>query len=100
MKRVKAVPKGTCEFEVKRAALIQRTLDEKIPPELRISQDIIGNENTPIDVSGIPGSCSLLTAEDIDITENYDAVGLAAAIAVRKYTAVAVATAFSKRKSV
>ncbi|KAM5357926.1 hypothetical protein ACJZ2D_015766 [Fusarium nematophilum] len=51
----------------------------------------------PVDVSGIPATCGILTAEEIHITEGYDAVSLAAAIASRKFTAVAVAIAFSKR---
>lgn len=90
----KAVPQGTPEFEEKRTALL-RTFYEKIPREYYIPQDII--DNPPTDVSGIPSTCGILTAEEIEITENYDTVSLAEAIAARKYTAVAVAKAFSKR---
>lgn len=37
----------------------------------------------------------MFSAEEIALTEDYDAVDLAKAIAQRKYTAVTVATAFS-----
>ncbi|EFQ28957.1 amidase [Colletotrichum graminicola] len=45
----------------------------------------------------VPGECGILSNEEIYITENFNAVGLAAAIAQKKFTAVAVATAFAKR---
>ncbi|KAK7427344.1 hypothetical protein QQZ08_006113 [Neonectria magnoliae] len=90
----KAVPRGTLEFEAKRAALLQ-TFAEKIPLEYHLPQDLIANP--PTDVSGIPATCGILTPDEVNITGSYDAVGLAEAIAARKYTAVAVATAFSKR---
>jgi len=90
----KAVPQGTPEFEEKRTALL-RAFYEKIPPELHLSQGII--DNPPADVTGIPSACGILTAEEIEITESYDSIGLAEAIAARKYSAVTVAKAFSKR---
>jgi amidase len=66
-----------------------------VPPEYRLPQALIANP--PNNVSGIPSTCGILSAEEIQITETYDAVGLAEAIASRKYTAVAVTTAFLKR---
>ncbi|KAL6413078.1 putative amidase [Ilyonectria robusta] len=90
----KAVPQGTPEFETKRASLLQ-ALAEKVPSEYLLPQELINSP--PLDVSGIPATCGILTAEEVEITETYDAVGLAEAIANKKYTAVAVATAFSKR---
>lgn len=90
----KVVPEGTPEFEAKRKALI-RAFNEKVPLEYYIPEDIV--KNPPTDVSGIPNTCGILTSEEIEITESYDCTGLAEAIATRKYTAVAVATAFSKR---
>ncbi|KAH8734273.1 putative amidase [Ilyonectria robusta] len=90
----KAVPQGTPEFETKRASLLQ-ALAEKVPSEYLLPQELINSP--PLDVSGIPATCGILTAEEVEITETYDAVGLAEAIATKKYTAVAVATAFSKR---
>lgn len=90
----KALPQGTPEFEAKRAALLE-AFWSKVPTEYFLDEEIF--LNPPRDVSGIPLSCGLLTAEEVEITEKYDAVGLAEAIAQRRYTAVAVATAFSKR---
>ncbi|KAM0550779.1 hypothetical protein ACHAPJ_008642 [Fusarium lateritium] len=54
-------------------------------------------ENPPKNVTKVPQQCGLLSSEELDITENYDAVGLAAAIASKKLPAVAAATAFAKR---
>ncbi|KAK5060188.1 hypothetical protein LTR84_010072 [Exophiala bonariae] len=90
----KPIPQGTPEYEEKRTALL-RAFYEKIPREYYVSQSII--DNPPADVTGIPASSGILTAEEIEITENYDTISLAEAIAARKYTAVTVAKAFSKR---
>jgi len=90
----KAVPQGTQDFETRRASVLQ-AFHEKIPLEYYLPQDLI--DNAPVDVSSIPKTCGILSPEEISITEEYDAVGLAEAIASRKFTAVAVATAFSKR---
>ncbi|KAH6886890.1 acetamidase [Thelonectria olida] len=90
----KPVPLGTSEFEEKRAALLL-AFDQKIPSECRLPQEVI--DNPPIDVSNIPSTCGILTPEEVHITETYDAVGLAEAIASHKYSAVTVTTAFSKR---
>ncbi|KAF6790761.1 amidase [Colletotrichum sojae] len=86
--------KGTPEFEAQRAAILD-TLWANVPRDLHIPQTII--DNPPRDVTAIPRELGILTPEELDITESYDAVSLAAAIAARKFTAVAVATAFSKR---
>jgi amidase len=88
------VPKGTDAFEAKRAEIFE-TFVEKVPEEYYIPQHYV--DNPPKDVTSIPRDCGMLTAEELDITESYDATSLAEAIAARKYTAVAVATAFSKR---
>jgi amidase len=88
------MPEGSPEFEAKRAALLQ-TFQAKVPPEYRLPQDLI--INPPTDVSGIPSTCGILSTEDIAITETYDAVGLAEGIAARRYSALAVTTAFLKR---
>ncbi|PNP81055.1 hypothetical protein FNYG_05522 [Fusarium nygamai] len=92
--QVKPVPLGTPEFEEKRAALLE-AFAAKVPEELRLPLEVI--QNPPTDVSTIPGACSILPPEEINITEDYDAVGLVEAIANRKHTAVAVARAFCKR---
>jgi amidase len=92
--QVKPIEKGTPEYEEKRAALLEFNFS-KVPQEYRLPADLIANP--PLGVSDIPRTCGILTEEEVQITENYDAFGLAEAIANRKYTAVAVATAFAKR---
>ncbi|KAM0495578.1 hypothetical protein ACHAPB_007562 [Verticillium nonalfalfae] len=92
--QVKPVPRGTDVFEAKRAGILQ-AFSEKVPHAYFLSKDII--DNAPADVSNIPLVCGILSPLELAITEDYDAVGLAAAIASRKFTAVSVATAFSKR---
>ncbi|KAH0290046.1 fatty-acid amide hydrolase, partial [Aureobasidium sp. EXF-3399] len=88
------VPAGDAAFEKTRRHLINQ-FDAKIPQDYIIARHVI--DKPPTDVTEIPRSCGILSAEEIAITEDYDAVDLAKAIAQRKYTAVAVATAFSKR---
>lgn len=92
--QVLETPQGTPEYEEKRAALIQAFWDP-VPKDYYLPADIISDP--PKDVSGIPSTCGVLTPEEIAITENHDCTSLAQAIATKKYTAVAVATAFSKR---
>lgn len=87
-------PQGTPEYEEKHAALLQAFWDP-VPKDYYLPADII--RDSPKDVSKIPSTCGILTPDEIAITENYDCTGLAHAIATKKYTAVAVATAFSKR---
>jgi amidase len=88
------VPKGTAAFEERRAKILQDFID-KVPEEYYIPQHYV--DNPPKDVTSIPHDCGILTPRELEITETYDATGLADAIAARKYTAVEVATAFSKR---
>ncbi|CAK3787302.1 amidase signature domain-containing [Lecanosticta acicola] len=91
------VPKGTDSFERQREKLIQE-LNESIPVEYHLPQDII--DNAPTDVTSIPSSCGILCEEEIRITEDHDATSLAEAIARKRYTAVAVAKAFAKRAAI
>lgn len=95
--QIKALPKGTDEYESKRAVLVQ-TLQDSIPDKLYLDQSTI--DNPPLDVTGIPRTCGILTADELSITEDHDATSLADALAKRKYTAVAVATAFCKRAAI
>ncbi|KAJ9134538.1 Amidase [Coniochaeta hoffmannii] len=88
------LPKGTPEYEAK----ITSILDEfaaKVPEEFYIPQSII--DNPPKNVTAVPRESGILTEKELDITEKYDAVSLADAIANKKLTAVEVATAFAKR---
>ena len=88
------VPKGTEAFETKRQAILAEFIS-KVPEEFYIPQHYV--DNPPQDVTHIPRECGILTAQELEITESYDATSLAAAIAAKKYTSVAVATAFLKR---
>lgn len=92
--QTKPLPQGTSDFEEKRAALLQ-AFQCKVPLEYHLPQQYV--DNPPTDVSGIPASCGILTSQELEITENCDAFEIAEAIASRRYTAVAVTTAFLKR---
>ncbi|EJT73607.1 hypothetical protein GGTG_07463 [Gaeumannomyces tritici R3-111a-1] len=92
--QTKPVPTGTPEFEAKRAALLQE-FAKKVPRDLCLPDDIF--TNPPVDVTGIPASCGILSARELEITGEHDATSLADAIANRRYTAVEVAVAFCKR---
>ncbi|OBS24650.1 hypothetical protein FPOA_05190 [Fusarium poae] len=91
--QVTPVFRGTVEFEVKRAALLE-AFAAKVPQEFYLPAKLI--QNPPKDVSIIPATCGILTQQELEITEN-DTVGLVDAIASRKYSSVAVAQAFCKR---
>ncbi|CAI6067343.1 unnamed protein product [Clonostachys chloroleuca] len=89
-----SLPKGTLAFE----ELKDKILGEfaaKVPLELRLPQALI--DDPPKDVSNVPQESGILSAKDLEITDQYDAVALAEAIASKKLTAVEVATAFAKR---
>ncbi|KAF2174323.1 amidase signature enzyme, partial [Zopfia rhizophila CBS 207.26] len=92
--QTKSVPTGDAAWEAKRKAILDDFIS-KVPEDYYIPQEYV--DNPPLDVTDIPRKCGILTPEELEITENYDAVGLAAAIAIRKYTAIAVTTAFCKR---
>lgn len=89
------VAKGTPEYEELRDRIVQQHFADKVPKELLLPPEII--KNPPRNVTSIPRDCGLLTADELEITEGYDATALAQAIRERKLTAVAVATAFAKR---
>ncbi|KAJ0383098.1 hypothetical protein COL922a_011187 [Colletotrichum nupharicola] len=85
---------GTPEFEAARAAILEE-FAAKVPRELHILPAVI--TKPPKNVVPLPRECGILSSAEIDITENYDAVALAEAIAAKKFTALAVALAYSKR---
>ncbi|KAG8673833.1 hypothetical protein FPOAC2_07339 [Fusarium poae] len=90
----KPIPRGTPSYEAKRAEILNN-LKAKVPSEYHLPASLIANP--PLNVSGIPASCGILTEEEIRITEDYDAVALLEQLAQRKLSAVTVATAFAKR---
>ncbi|KAI1035234.1 hypothetical protein LB504_006019 [Fusarium proliferatum] len=85
---------GPPEYETLRTSILEE-FGRTVPDEFRLPKSLI--DNPPKNVTGIPKTCGILTDQEIDITENYDATALAAAIASRKFTSVAVVTAFAKR---
>lgn len=91
--QVAPIPRGTVDFETRRAALLG-DFAAKVPPSLHLPSSII--QAPPKNVTSIPATCGILSPEELEITE-YDAVSLLEAIAIRKYTAVAVTQAFCKR---
>ncbi|KAB5585134.1 amidase signature domain-containing protein [Coniochaeta sp. 2T2.1] len=88
------LPKGSPEYEAQIKAILDG-FAAKVPEELYLPQSII--YNPPKNVTNVPRDSGLLSKEELEITEKYDAVALAEAIASKKLTAVAVATAFGKR---
>lgn len=94
---VKPLLKGSDEYEKNRSAIVDE-LAGKIPKEYHLSKEII--DNPPLDVTDIARTCDILSKEELAITENYDAVGIAEAVAKGQLTAVQVATAFCKRAAI
>lgn len=92
--QVKALVSGPPEYEAARTALLEE-FATKVPDELRLPPELINN--APKNVTRIPQECGLLSPEELDITEKYDATALAALIKEKKLTSVAVTTAFAKR---
>ncbi|KAI8933021.1 hypothetical protein NX059_009670 [Plenodomus lindquistii] len=90
----KPLPKGTPAYEERRASILEN-FAKKVPSEYRLPSEFF--VEPPLNVSNVPATCGILTPAEVDITENYDAVGLAEAIAARKLTSLEVTTAFCKR---
>ncbi|KAK7214007.1 hypothetical protein V2G26_021185 [Clonostachys chloroleuca] len=88
------VPSGPPKYELLKESILEE-FAAKVPLNLRISASCIAKP--PRNVTSIPHECGILSSEEIDITENFDATALASAIASKKFSAVSVATAFSKR---
>ncbi|KAL7791413.1 amidase signature domain-containing protein [Trichoderma ceciliae] len=95
--QAKALVCGPPEFEAARTALIE-DFAAKVPDELRLPPELINN--APKNVTGIPQQCGLLSPEELNITEKFDATTLAELIRDKKLTSVAVVTAFAKRAMV
>ncbi|KAF2187547.1 amidase [Zopfia rhizophila CBS 207.26] len=72
--QTKSVPTGDAAWEAKRKAILDDFIS-KVPEDYYIPQEYV--DNPPLDVTDIPRKCGILTPEELEITENYDAVGLA-----------------------
>lgn len=84
------------------AAAYRAEVEGRIPKEWRLPASITDTILAESDqvVLDIPRTCGLLTIEELDITENYDAVALAQLLAEGKLTSAAVTTAFCKRAAI
>lgn len=84
------------------AAEKRRIAASKIPPAWLLPTEILASisEDSPISVTSIPRSCGLLSETELDITENYSAVGLLQKLASAELSAVEVTTAFCKRAAI
>lgn len=51
-------------------------------------------------VSAIPRECGILSARELEITENYDATALVKELAAKRLKSVDVVTAFCKRAAI
>lgn len=88
------LPAGSAKYQAAREFLLHR-LATSVPEDLILPRATI--EDPPQDVTSVPRDCGLLSKTELDITESYDAAGLAEAIASKRYSAVQVTTAFAKR---
>lgn len=69
---------------------------KRIPKAWLLSQDQLQSS----DILSVPEQCSILTARELHITHEHDAVGIVEAIASGKLSAKEVAVAFCKRAAI
>ncbi|OJD32556.1 amidase [Diplodia corticola] len=74
----------------------------KIPQEWRLPRDLLKNvhDESKTSVLDVPRSCGLLTANELRITETFDATGLSEQLSAGTLKAYDVATAFCKRAAI
>ncbi|KAH7905825.1 amidase signature domain-containing protein [Hygrophoropsis aurantiaca] len=87
---------GNSSFTAK-AKSVQERLESSIPDYLRLPASIL--KNLPLDVTGIPESCGLLTSSELAITE-LDATTICQRIARGELSSVETVTAFGKRAAI
>lgn len=81
----------------KRAEVAKQLPSEwKLPSETLASVD----PNADTNVMDLPRACGLLTAKELDITENYDATELIAKMASGELSSTAVTLSFCKRAAI
>ncbi|CZT18083.1 related to amidases [Ramularia collo-cygni] len=84
-----------------RAAKKRAELYEKIPLEWRLpSEYLTGSMDSDDNVLDVPSRCGLLSSEELEITEKYNAITLAKAVQSGSLKAKSVATAFCKRAAI
>jgi amidase len=87
---------GDASYEAK-ARVLREQLEAKIPAGLRLPPAIL--EDPPLDITHIPETCGLLSAQELAITE-LDATAVCQRIAAGELTAVEAVTAFGKRAAI
>ena len=91
---------ATLDWQQKAAAK-QADAASKIPAEWRLPAEIVKKVSEgKQDALDITRQCGLLTPEELDITENYDATALRDKLAAREVSSVQVTTAFCKRAAI
>ncbi|RHZ54891.1 putative general amidase [Aspergillus thermomutatus] len=83
-----------------KAQFKQSEAASKIPPEWRLSSDILNAISNESNILDIPTKCGILSDRELDITENYDATDLLQKLASKELSAVEVTTAFCKRAAI
>jgi amidase len=75
---------------------------KQLPQEWLLPESILStiSDKSDISVLNVPAECGLLTAKELDITSNYDAVDLVEKMANKELSSVEVTTAFCKRAAV
>ncbi|OMP84979.1 Acetamidase [Diplodia seriata] len=74
----------------------------KIPQEWHLPRDLLKDihDESKISVLDVPRSCGLLTADELSITEDFDATGLSEQLSTGALKACDVAKAFCKRAAI
>ncbi|KAL5337214.1 amidase signature domain-containing protein [Aspergillus crustosus] len=81
----------------------QRKRDElasKIPPEWRVSSEILEKANSIDNILDLPRQTGILTARELDITDSSDATALIERLKSGELSAFEVTTAFCKRAAI
>lgn len=74
---------------------------EKIPTDWRLSPEYLtGTADSDVNVLDVPRRCGILSAKELEITEEYDAISLAEAVQSGSLDAKSVAIAFCKRAAI
>lgn len=76
--------------------------DSQIPEQWRVPKQVADQVSPDADVSAFDllAQANLLSREELDITENYDATALLGLLALGKLTSLQVTTAFCKRAAI
>lgn len=89
---------GGSEAYHRQVAAVLQARDASIPSSLKLPDELL--RDLPNNVTQIPHTCGLLTADELAITDKYDACSLRDAIAQRELSAADVIAAFGKRAAI